>query len=86
MPYDVNRQNEYGDVGADVDDAGDVKERAKIDTRSRCTSIPDLASRSTFEDLDQRDGNVEEGVKVSQQLYEEVRHTPPVRREELRVE
>jgi len=86
VPNDVNGQNQYGNIGADVDDAGNVKEFAEIDTGPWCSSVPDLTSRSTFEDLDQRDCNVEEGVEVDQQLDEEVRGTPPAWGEELRVE
>lgn len=59
MPNDVNGQNQYGNIGADVDDAGNVKEFAEIDTCPRCGPVPDLTSRSTFEDLNQRDCDVE---------------------------
>ena len=82
----MNGQHEYGDVGADVDDAGDIKEGAEIDACPRCRPVPDLTSRSTFEDLDQRDCDVEEGVEVDEQLYKEVGGAPPAWGEELRVE
>lgn len=86
MPDDVDGENKYGNVGADVDDAGDVEERAEIDASPRFSPFPDLASWSTFEDLDQRDGNVEEGIEVGEQLDEEEGSAFPTWGEKFRVE